>query len=244
MTDLAATLATKIDTYQPTDATKELLQSTKIALLVGIAGAGKDTIKRELLARDGFRDIVSHTTRAPRSNDGIPEVDGVHYHFITYDQADEMLDAGAFIEAKFVHGTVYGTSAAALKAVHDSGAIALTDVDVQGVDEFKKVSPDVVAIFIIPPSYDIWRERLAKRYESNEAFAAEWQKRRTSALAELRHALEVPYYHFVINDELERVVTVADEIARRDDLFLRKDDEARLIARDLLAAIEADRSYK
>lgn len=234
MTDLA----TQIDQYQPTDETIKLLRSTKIALLVGIAGAGKDTIKHQLLQRDGFLDIISHTTRPPRSNNGIAEVPDADYHFIDNEQAASMLEAHAFIEAKFVHGTVYGTSVAALQSVHDAGAIAITDVDVQGVNEYKKMSPEVVAIFIIPPSYSTWRDRLAQRYASTDLFEAEWVKRRNSALTELEHALEVPYYHFVINDDLERAVHVVDEIARRDDSFYRQDDEARLRARDLLVAIQ------
>jgi len=110
---------------------------------------------------------------------------------------------------------------------------------VQGVAEYKDLSQNVVAMFILPPNYSTWRERLAKRYESEAAFLAEWEKRRNSAVKELTHALEVPYYHFIINDELDRVVEVTREIAMHTpDTFHRKDDEARMRARDLLVAIQ------
>jgi guanylate kinase len=228
-----------IDQYETTDQVIDLIRATRITLLVGISGAGKDTIKNELLKSADFHDIVSHTTRAPRTNDGVPETDGAEYHFISESAAHEMLLDHQFIEAKFVHGTLYGTSLKELQEAHDQNRIAITSLDVQGVAEYKAISQDVVAVFILPPTYAIWRERLARRYESPEAFTAEWKKRRESAIRELTHALEVPYYHFIVNDSLERAVHVTGEIAHQPDVFHRKDDEARLQARDLLAAIKA-----
>ena len=227
-----------IDQYEPSERAVELIRNTHIALLVGISGAGKDTIKKQLLEKPDYSDIISHTTRAPRVNNGVMEVADIDYHFIDEATAKAMLENHDFIEAKFVHQTVYGTSLEELEKASNANKIAVTDIDVQGVSEYKAISSDVIAIFVIPPSYSVWRERLAQRYESTEAFEAEWTKRRNSAVSELTHALEVPYYHFVINDSLERAVTVADEIAHRPDVFLRKDDEARLRARDLLTAIE------
>lgn len=227
-----------IANYEPSDRAIDLIRNTNITLLVGISGAGKDTIKKQLLTMSDYSDIVSHTTRAPRVNNGIMETPEIDYHFIDELTARTMLENHDFIEAKFVHNTVYGTSIEELEKASSAHKIAITDIDVQGVAEYKAISPNVVAIFVIPPSYSVWRERLAQRYESTEAFEAEWTKRRNSAVSELTHALEVPYYHFVINDSLERAVTVSDEIAHRPDVFLRKDDEARLRARDLLTAIE------
>lgn len=226
-----------VHNYQTPDTAKEIVEATKILLLVGISGAGKDTIKKHLLANHDYMDIVSHTTRPPRSNNGVAEIDGVDYHFIDMPEAERMLGAQEFIEAKYVHGTIYGTSVAAVKESHDTDKIAVTDVDVQGVAEYKDVSQDVMALFILPPDYTTWLERLHRRYASEEVFTAEWPKRRASAIDELTHALEVSYYHFIINDDLDRSVRVVDEIARRGDAFNRHDDEARLIARDLLDAI-------
>lgn len=223
--------------YEPTPETIELVQKSHITLLVGISGAGKDTIKKELLKKDGYQDIVSHTTRAPRHNNGIAEIEGEDYHFITNEQAAELIASKAFIEAKYVHNTVYGTSANEVKRAHEAGKIAVTDIDVQGVDEYKDVSRDVVAIFILPPSYAVWRERLQKRYATQEEFDAEWPKRRASAIMELEKALSVSYYHFIINDELQHSVRIVDEIAHQGDRFNRKDDEARLLARDILDEI-------
>lgn len=230
-------LAQLIEHYSPPKAAVEVIKDTKIALLVGISGAGKDTIKRELLKRPHFGEIVSHTTRAPRSNEGVPEQDGVDYHFISEEKARLMLEMGEFVEAKFVHGTVYGTTISEVKRAGEKG-IAITDIDVQGVEEYKKVSSDVIAIFVVPPTYDIWVSRLQRRYATHEEFMKEWPKRRATAIQELTRALERPYYHCVINDSLERAVQVSDEIAHRGDIYNRKDDEARLVARDLLLQIQ------
>lgn len=223
--------------YQPPEDAIETIRHAKIALLVGITGAGKDTIKKELLKRPGFADIVSHTTRQPRVNAGVPEVDGEDYHFIDEDTAREMLERGEFVEAKFVHGTIYGTSIAEVKRASEAG-VAITDIDVQGVSEYKNASSQVIAIFIVPPTYEAWLERLHKRYASQEEFAAEWPKRRDSAIKELTDALLVPYYHFIINDDLDQAVEAAISIiAHPIDEFHSKDDEARLSARSILASI-------
>lgn len=220
----------------------ELVKAARIILLAGIAGAGKDTLKKELLRSPEFRDIISHTTRAPRKNNGILEKDGVDYHFITQQEARDMIDAKEFIEVKLVHGeTIYGTSVAEIKAGYDQEKISITDIDVQGVDEYKRISQEVTAIFLLPPDYTTWRQRLSARYESPKVFANEWPNRRASAIKELRHALSRPYYHFIINDSLERAVRVAQSIASRPDTFHRKDDEARLAARDILLQLETNR---
>lgn len=226
-----------LETYKPSDEAIELIKNTKIALIVGISGAGKDTIKKALLKGGGCYDIVSHTTRQPRHNEGVLERDGVDYHFVDLDTIRAMLEKGAFVEAKRVHDTVYGTSIDSVRQAGQHG-IAVTDVDVQGVAEYKAVSDQVVAIFVVPPTYDIWIDRLKRRYATEEEFLLEWPRRRDSAITELTRALELPYYHFVINDDLARAVEVSADIAARPDVFTRKDDEARLAARDLLSQIK------
>lgn len=227
-----------ITNYHPSRSAAQLIDTARVVLLVGISGAGKDTIKQQLLKDGDFQDIVSHTTRSPRKNNGILEQPDVDYHFVDEKTAVHMLENQEFIEAKFVHGTVYGTSVAEVESAHRAGKIAITDIDVQGVDEYKQLSQDVVAIFILPPDFTTWQKRLRTRYETDEEFVAEWPKRRASAIEELRHALEVPYYHFVINDHLQPAIEATSKIAHKPDVFTRKDDEARLAARDLLALIE------
>jgi guanylate kinase len=226
-----------VENYSVPQRAKDIVNTTTVLLLVGISGAGKDTIKKQLLKESIYIDIVSHTTRQPRLNDGIAEIDTVDYHFIDDAEATNMLGRHDFIEAKYVHGTIYGTSIEAVEKAHARNKIAVTDLDVQGVREYKDISQEVMALFILPPDYETWLERLHNRYSSEEEFEQEWPKRRQSAMNELTHALEVPYYHFIINDDIDRAVRVINEIATRGDSFNRHDDEARIVARDLLEAI-------
>ena len=227
----------QIDNFIISNRATELVKATKIALLVGISGAGKDTIKRALLETQQFGEIVSHTTRLPRKNHGIDEVDGKDYYFISEKNAQEMLSMHEFIEVKHVHGNIYGTTIGALEKAASQG-VAITDIDVQGVKEYKKISSDVIALFILPPSYEVWLQRLRSRYASDDEFQAEWPKRRASAVSELTQALETPYYHCIINDDISRATRVCAEIIERGDTFGRKDDEARILARDLLDEIQ------
>lgn len=223
--------------YQPTEPTVELIKKAKIALLSGISGAGKDTIKKRLLQIPDFSSIVSHTTRAPRINNNRPEVDGVDYHFIDSTMATQMLRNQEFIEAKFVHGTVYGTSAAEIQAAYEQNKTVIADIDVQGAAEYEILAPQSISIFIMPPDYETWLTRLKSRYTTEEEFQAEWPKRLASSVKEMTQALSVPYYHVIINDDLDRAVRVCHDIIERGDLFNRQDDEARLAARRLLEHI-------
>lgn len=225
--------------YQPSESVRQLVIRTKIVLLVGISGAGKDTTKQRLMQSPEFADIVSYTTRQPRQNKGIWEREGIDYNYIDEATAARLLESHAFVEAKFVHGTVYGTGVKQIQDIHDASKIAVTDIDVQGVDEYKKLSPGVVAIFLLPPNYQEWRRRLSVRYASQEEFDREWPKRYNSAIREITHALEVPYYHFVINDDIDETARIVREIASKPDVYNRKDDEARLAARDLLEQLKA-----
>ncbi len=226
-----------LDGYAPSAETVALVKQTSILLLVGISGAGKDTIKHKLLETGKYHHIVSHTTRAPRENHGVLEQDGLEYHFITHEQAADLLRAGAFVEAKQYGDNIYGTSAVELERAHDAGKIATTDIEVQGVAEYKAISEYPIAVFILPPNYDEWQRRLLSRYGSAGADPADIAKRTNTAVQELEHALETDYYHFVINDDLDRAVTAVDKIAHAHDTFNEKDLVAEAQARELLAAI-------
>jgi guanylate kinase len=156
----AAVLKQKLDQYKPSAATIELVKNTPITMLVGVSGAGKNSISDRLLKTGHYHWIISHTTRQPRENQGVAEQNGREYHFINFAQAEDMLDSGAYVEAKWYGGNIYGTSAAEIQAAHDEGKVALGDVEVQGVAEYMSISDNICAIFVVPPSYEAWRERL------------------------------------------------------------------------------------
>lgn len=228
-----------VENYKPSANTIELVRSTPIVLLVGISGAGKDTIKHRLLQGGTYHHIVSHTTRAPRKNSGIMEQDGVDYHFITREQAIGMLERGEFIEAKQYSGNMYGTSAVELRAAAAESKIALTDIEVQGVAEYMAISNDVIAEFILPPNYDEWQKRLHSRYEAGALNSEDMAKRMRRAIEELREALSKPYYHFIVNDNLDEAVNAVNRIAQRHGEFDRVDRSYQIWAERLLEQLES-----
>jgi guanylate kinase len=231
--ELLARLQQKLEHYQPSAATISLIKNTPMLLLVGVSGAGKDTIKQELLKSGHYYHIVSHTTRAPRENHGIIERDGVEYHFIDLATAEKMLDEQAFVEAKMYSGNVYGTSVAEIQAAHDTGAIATTDIEIQGVAEYMAIDPDnTKAVFILPPSYKVWQERFVRRY-GGDIDQTDFERRMHTARQELEHALHTPYFHFVVNDSLTAAVAEANRIATGTQVDTTEEIAARHIAQQI-----------
>jgi guanylate kinase len=206
-------LNTLIDTYQPTQATKELLQSMRIVLLVGISGAGKNTIMQQLLQSDDFHFVISHTTRPPRKNRGILERDGVEYHFVSHETMYAMLTKGEFVEAKKYTNNIYGTSVKEFELAANDNKIAVADVEVQGVEEYMSISPQtVIPIFLLPPNFEMWRERFYARYEGITGQSGIHERMQT-AVSEIQYVLHHPHFSIVVNDNLdEAVVHVRDII--------------------------------
>ena len=188
--------------YKPSQQTIDLIKKTKILFLVGPTGAGKDSLKDRLLESGGYHHIVSHTTRRPRINHGILEEDGREYHFIDKTVAEEMLKNQAFVEAKVYSGNLYGTSVAEIQAAHEEGKTALTDIEVQGVAEYKEIDQNVMAAFLLPPDFATWQARLQRRY-GDVVDAEDARLRMQTALDELDQLLETEYYAAFVNDDIE-----------------------------------------
>jgi guanylate kinase len=233
------TLQKLVDEYVVPKSAAAEVSSIPILLLVGVSGAGKGTIVHRLLQSGKYHQIVSHTTRAPRENGGVLEQDGVDYHFITKQQAAEMLKNGEFVEAKFVHGNIYGTSIAEVTKAHADNKIALNDIDVQGVAEYKALSDGVIAVFVLPPDYAEWQRRLLARYGAEGPNEEEIAKRMQTAVLELEEALARPYYHFVVNEKLDEAVAAVDSIAHHNDEFTQIDTSYHIWAERLLQDIQA-----
>ena len=222
-----------LNSYKMPETAKRLLKEAKVVFLVGISGAGKDTILKELLKTDKYKLIVSHTTRAPRENYEVLEQDGVDYHFIDSQEALKMLENNEFIEAKIYSGNIYGTSIQEVENAYSEGKVAISDIEVQGVAEYMEASSNVTPIFILPPDFDIWQQRLRSRYTGAEPDEGDMRKRMETAKRELEEALRKNYFEFVINDDLSRAVTAVDEVAH-GSLSVEKNNQARHLARRLL----------
>lgn len=230
------TLEDKLANYKPSPAVSQLIHDTPILLLVGPTGAGKDALKTRLLETGKYHHIISHTTRSPRINHGVIEESGREYHFIDKATAEKMLDEQGLVESKIYSGNLYGTSVAEIQAAHDEGKIAMTDIEVQGVAEYKQLDPGVMAVFLLPPSFQIWQERLQRRY-GDVVDAADYRLRLQTALDELKELLNTDYYVAVINDDLEVAFQQIEAVTTSQDHKSPDEPAARAVAEQLATDI-------
>ena len=160
------------------------------------SGGGKGTLIRHVLdVVENLSYSVSYTTRAPRQS----EVDGREYFFVSREIFDEMVAAGEFLEWACVHGNFYGTSKEQILRETASGADIILEVDVQGAASVRQLLMDSVSIFILPPSYEVLRQRLITRGTDSPA---ELEVRLRNAPLELKQYSSFDYV--IINDEIDR----------------------------------------
>jgi guanylate kinase len=163
------------------------------------SGGGKGTIIRRVL--DDVPDLsysVSFTTRAPRQG----EVDGREYFFVTQPVFEEMVAEGEFLEWACVHGNLYGTAKRQVAEETAAGTDIVLEVDVQGAASVRQLALDSVSIFILPPSYEVLRERLIARGTDGPE---ELEMRLRSAPEELRQYEAFDYV--IINEEIDRAAS-------------------------------------
>lgn len=162
------------------------------------SGGGKGTIIRHVLAVvENLSYSVSYTTRVPRQG----EVDGREYFFVSRETFEEMVGAGEFLEWACVHGNLYGTAKNQVIEETNAGADIILEVDVQGAASVRQLLMDSVSIFILPPSYEVLKQRLITRgTDPPEELAV----RLRNAPEELKQYSAFDYV--IINDELDRAV--------------------------------------
>lgn len=225
MEQVPVALARKIEDYHPPDSVFELVSETRLLLLAGTAGSGKSAILEKLLDTELYERIVSHTTRAPRSNDGRMEQTGREFHFIDQDTIKAMINEQRFVEVKVIHKHhIYGTSVAEIQRIHDAQKIGVTDIDVPGVGDYIQLNPQVKAVFLLPPSFDEWMRRLSKRGTMDQD---EIKIRLETAQTELEHAIKAGHFHFVINADLDKAVADIREFCE-DPNYAPKGDETKV----------------
>lgn len=162
------------------------------------SGGGKGTIIQHVLdVVENLSYSVSYTTRAPR----LKEVDGREYFFVSRDTFEDMVAAGEFLEWACVHGNFYGTAKNQILAETAAGSDIILEVDVQGAASVRQLLMDSVSIFILPPSYDVLRERLIARGTDTPP---ELEIRLRNAPQELRQYSAFDYV--IINDRIEKAV--------------------------------------
>ncbi len=174
------------------------------------SGAGKSTIARMLLASDdGIAMSVSATTRPIRPG----EQDGVDYHFVDDEEFDHMVANGAFLEWAHVFGYRYGTLKQEVLRVIEGGRDVLLDIDWQGTQQLKQVDPDIVRVFILPPSMAELERRLCARGTDGEEVI---RRRMDRAAAEISHWAE--YDYVLINNDAEKCRELVHNILKAERL--------------------------
>jgi guanylate kinase len=174
------------------------------------SGGGKTSLTRALLERElGIRLSVSYTTRSPRPG----ETDGIDYHFVTPESFDALKDAGEFLEYAYVHGNWYATSGTWLRGQVDAGQDVLLEIDWQGAAQVRKLIPESVHVFILPPSLASLEERLVRRGQDDKHTIA---RRLDAAREEMRHCDQFDYV--IINQDFASAVDDLSAIVRASRL--------------------------
>jgi guanylate kinase len=187
------------------------------------SGAGKTTLVAGALGRDDrARPSISFTSRRPRAG----EAPGAHYHFVSRAEFEAMIANGDFLEWAEVHGNLYGTSRRAVEEIRSSGFDVILTIDIQGAAQARKLFPDAISVFVMPPSL----EALARRLESRGTdTASDRRLRLDAALHEMEQYVNFDYV--VINDDLNRAIDelVAIIAAERCRLPRRREIAARIL---------------
>jgi guanylate kinase len=187
-----------------------LLRRGVLFVLSSPSGAGKTTISRMLLdTDDGIGLSVSATTRPMRPG----ETDHIDYHFVSDEEFDRKVAAGEFLEWAHVFGHRYGTLKSEVFKQIESARDVLLDIDWQGTQQLKQVDPDIVRVFILPPSMEELERRLRERgTDSDEVIA----NRMARSAAEISHWAE--YDYVLINDDADHCRKLVHTILKAERL--------------------------
>lgn len=204
------------------------MQQGQLYIIAAPSGAGKTSLIRAFLqAETGIALSISHTTRPKRPG----EVDGVDYHFVTPDVFQAQVAAGDFLEHAQVFGNFYGTSQSAVTQQLATGQDVILEIDWQGAQQVRRLMPQCIGIFIVPPTRAALLTRLQQR---NQDSAAVIEGRMQAARDEMTHYPEFDY--LIVNEVFATALADLQAIVRGQRLTLmRQQGVLQALLNDLLA---------
>lgn len=186
-----------------------------LVILSGVSGAGKDTIKKELIKRiDNVETLPSITSRKPR----VGEEEGVQYHFITKEEFEKRIENNEFYEYDLHHENYYGTSRKILNEKMKSGKIIVIDIEVNGTENLVKLLKNdinIISIFLKVEADEL-RRRLEKRGDTEEDI-----KLRLGRL-EYEESKIKSYDYVIKNDDFEKTVQIITTIIKNEERLENK----------------------
>lgn len=169
------------------------------------SGAGKTSLVRALLDINPLINLsVSYTTRNPRPG----ETDGRDYHFVSRETFVAMMKNGEFLESAEVYGNLYGTSQRWIEKEIEQGRDILLEIDWQGAAQVRRLFPQAISIFILPPSLEALEQRLKGRGKDNDEVIA---RRMAAVRDDVAHVAEFDYV--IINDNLNEALRELNSVA-------------------------------
>ena len=188
--------------------------SGSVFIVSAPSGAGKTSLVRALLEADPLVKLsISYTTRARRPG----EVEGQHYHFVDLNAFMVMLNRGDFLESAEVYGNHYGTSQRWIETQLAHGLDILLEIDWQGAMQVRKLMPQAISIFILPPSIAALKARLTSRAQDADEVIA---RRVAAAREDMSHVGEFDYV--IINDDFAIAAAELQAVVKASRLQLAK----------------------
>jgi len=188
-----------------------------LLVISGPSGSGKGTVVEEIAKNENYALSISATTRKPRNY----EKHGEHYFFCTKDEFKELIKNNMLLEWAEFCGDYYGTPKEYVEKSIKKGENIILEIEVQGALQIKKLLPDSVLIFVMPPTVEELRNRLVKRGTETEELIEKRIKRSNEEITLISN-----YDYVVINNEIEDAVKDILAIARAERLKTYKNTEA------------------
>lgn len=192
------------------------------------SGAGKTSLVAALVKSNPEVCVsISHTTRPMRPG----EKDGVNYHFVDHTTFENMLEEGAFLEHARVFKNLYGTSQQWVVETLQQGMDVILEIDWQGAEQVRRLMPDTISLFILPPSLASLRQRLTGRGQDDSSVI---EARMNEAISEISHYVEADY--LIINDDFTTALAQFQALITSQHLSLpRQAEKHATLLRELLA---------